>query len=312
LFSDDMAVFALGLLALGLALCPSLRFAFYHVPKGGGNSIYSLLTKHAPNQCFVYGGILDKTEAVEWLGAGDLVAARLQVDPMHVTPLQLDEWIHRSELRLQHRSKVSISDAQRFGVGDVDTGVSHQTMSVADVQLSWRSATVVRSPYLRVLSAYDQRTNFTIYTKIWGPAPSPFDAYMRWLDEGLRSRSLAWCCDPTITHFLPSTRFTHWPDGSKAITDVFKTEEMAKAQRGILEILGVNGTAGALGPSEHANGHRAGSSKRAALCQHPYGCDASELGLLLNTTAHTVETLRIVERLYRRDFEWLGYRRFDL
>ena len=60
-----------------------------------------------------------------------------------------------------------------------------------------------------------------VYADAWGTSPpKAFVPFMRWLDEQLRSGRLAWCCDPVLTHFLPATRFTHWPTGLRAVTHV--------------------------------------------------------------------------------------------
>ena len=302
--------FSIVLHGLGLILCPSRHFVFYHVPKAGGNSIKSLLHKYFPGECVLYSGILGPLE--ERLGAAAGGPQRGDVTPldrMHVTPAQLGERRVDFERCVLGPCSSLTRNGELHGSGDIDTGKSLDAVSVTDMHLNWRSAAIVRSPYLRVLSAFDQRSK-PIYTSIWGRVPTTFEALMRWLDEGIRSRELAWCCSPTITHFLPSTHFTHWRNGSAAISNVFKTEEMLAAQRSILQLLGVDGRNATA--AEHENRNKQGSQERVALCKHAHGCDASELGALLKTTPHTVETLRIVERLYRQDFDRLGYRRYNL
>lgn len=58
-----------------------------------------------------------------------------------------------------------------------------------------------------------------VYYEAWGSPPAmAFVPFMRWLDKQLRTRQAAWCCDPALTHFLPASRFTHWPSGLKAVT----------------------------------------------------------------------------------------------
>ena len=54
-------------------------------------------------------------------------------------------------------------------------------------------------------------------------------------------------------------------------------------------------------------GRNAKSSKRGALCG-PDRCDACAL---LTATRHTPATIRIVDRLYARDFELLGYQKVN-
>jgi hypothetical protein len=59
--------------------------------------------------------------------------------------------------------------------------------------------------------------------------------------------------------------------------------------------------------SQKPLGRNAKSSKRGALCGRDH-CDACAL---LTTTRHSPATIRIVDRLYARDFELLGYQKIN-
>ena len=99
---------------------------------------------------------------------------------------------------------------------------------------------------------------------------------------------------------IPShpTMFTHWPDGKQAVTKILKIEDnLDAALASTLAEFGL-GRRRRLQPL----GRNAKSSKRGAFCG-PDRCDACAL---LAETRHTPATIRIVDRLYARDFELLG------
>jgi hypothetical protein len=50
------------------------------------------------------------------------------------------------------------------------------------------------------------------------------------------------------------------------------------------------------------------SNARDHLCRAAHGCEQEELTLLLEHTQHTIESIQLVNVIYRRDFELLGYR----
>ena len=125
---------------------------------------------------------------------------------------------------------------------------------------------------------------------------------MVWLERNLENGTLAWWHDPTITHFRPATMFTHWPDGKQAVTKILKIEDnLDAALASTLAEFGLGRRR--LQPL----GRNAKSSKRGALCG-PDRCDACAL---LAETRHTPATIRIVDRLYARDFELLGYQKIN-
>ena len=139
-----------GISSTSLVLCPDQRFAFYHVPKTAGSSISSVLTEAEPS-CTWYGGILSDAEAGEWLGLDRLPTTlarhRLCVDPMHTTPAQLAEFAARGLLRVYNSSSRKGSPPPRLPADAVS-------------QRGWTTAAIVRSPYMRVLSAFEQIFKF--------------------------------------------------------------------------------------------------------------------------------------------------------
>ena len=319
----------------GFVLCPAEQLAFFHVPKCGGSLMKSLL-KAAELDCLFYGGILSAQEAAEGYGIqfegheNSKAMTALKFDPMHLTPIELDEHAHRGLLKLTHRAANNLTLAQRYGAGEVNTGASQAAVTVDELLTTWTGMAVVRNPYMRVLAAFEQR-NGPFYDKatVWGKDhPTEFAPFMRWLRSELHERRLAWCCSPTITHFRPASRYTHWPDGTRALELVAKQEDMPGAVDAMLQQgLRLKANAPAAAHAEallrnssaaYAKGERqepeAGrvsggtqARQRHALCRGVRGCEQHERDALLNTTAHTLETLRIVNQLYRRDFEWLNY-----
>ena len=220
-------------------------------------------------------------------------------------------------------------------------------IDVDAVARRYKSFATVRHPYIRVLASFDQRTQtgsahaediirefppplagfdqrttsellgkpgvdeqLPGYDRWWAcprcnyePHPSTFPEYMIWLERNLKNGTLAWWHDPTITHFRPATMFTHWPDGKQAVTKILKIEDnLDAALASTLAEFGL-GRRRRLQPL----GRNAKSSKRGAFCG-PDRCDACAL---LAETRHTPATIRIVDRLYARDFELLGYQKIN-
>ena len=154
--TDRRAAFHMLLLmagSIGLVLCPNQRFAFYHVPKTAGNSISKQLAETEPN-CTWIGGILTAAEAGEWLGLQSLCTTarhRLRVDAMHTTPAQLEEFSARGLLRVYNNTNHAPNPPQRPPWLLLDTDA---------VQREWTTVALVRSPYMRVLSAFEQRIKY--------------------------------------------------------------------------------------------------------------------------------------------------------
>ena len=111
-----------------LVLCPDERTIFYHVPKAAGFSLGSTLLNAGLN-CTVIGGVI----------AGS-------VDPMHATPHDLAEWHERGWL-LPFTDYHA--DRHRVPIDGFDPA--------AALSAAWASFAVVRCPYMRVLSAFEQR-----------------------------------------------------------------------------------------------------------------------------------------------------------
>ena len=139
---------------------------------------------------------------------------------MHATPADLDA--------------IEFSGGLLLYSGDHTSAIRRPSRGWFDpreVLSEWNSFALVRNPYIRVLSAFEQRT-FGEYDA-WAcntkrtsgkkpsaslmfndpacspPPPKTFPAFMRWLARGLAVRTLAWCCVPSIVHFRPATDYTH-------------------------------------------------------------------------------------------------------
>lgn len=207
-----------------------------------------------------------------------------------------------------------------------DLAVHFGSATHEEVLEQWTSATLVRNPYLRVLSAYDQRRG-PAATRRWGRI-GRFEEYMRWL-----AHHANWHRDETLTHFRPATRYTHWPDGKQAVRHIFKLEQVESAQPTLLGLSRGGQTSDSERPEGRVgellihnnvratgsfvphlmNGHSSSSqynlsaTPRLMLCRAATGCEARELPLLLMHTEHTPETVAIVNLLYRRDFRLLNY-----
>jgi len=282
---------ALGFAALlhvdAFVVCREREVAFYHVPKCAGLSITDALL--ATGGCVRLWYMLSMSSQI----------VRDRMDRCHTTP----------------------SEVERFATRDRDA--DFRAIDVEGVQRRYRSFSSVRHPYTRVLASFDQRTTTELlgkpgvedqlpgYDRFWpceppacrhAPHPTTFGAYLEWLDANLANGTLAWWHDPTITHFRPATMFTHWPDGSRAVTHVAKFERLEEDLRRIFPRLGLE-----VGVLPRENVKSSPRESRGRLCG-PKHCDPCAL---LTQTRHTAATIRIVNRVYKRDFELLGYAMLD-
>ena len=267
-------------LAASFVICNGKKLAYFHVPKCGGSSISAFLERLPGSIC-------------QRLGWGITTAyidkknnEPIKYDAAHVTPAELQEYIFLGVGKFQHW-------------GNKEAG-----MDAATVVGDFHKFATIRNPYMRVLSAFDQR-RMPGY-RVWGDDyPKEFEPFMQWLETGLQDtpHSLAWCCTPTITHFRPSTMFTHWPDKTPVSQmEVIKFEEMAERLPMFLKKMNITVS------DIPFNNKKGQTGIRANICSRPSGCsDLGDLELLLSMTPHTNETIRIVNKIYARDFELLGY-----
>ena len=251
---------------------------------------------------------------------------------MHTSPMELDRFdFHRVLRPYTNLDTTTLISSPRSNRVTVVTQKAKPLPPVEVIQQQWTSFTVVRGPHLRVLAAFDQFVHAGLHEE-WGRAcagveraklglcsakrpPRSFDAFMRWLERGLDSRKLAWCCTPLLVHFRPATMYTHWPGGveaSQAVSVIQKLEELHGDMPHLMRRLLPNASSDLIVRLDAGANSRSGSAARAPLCKHQRGCQPHELEALIDTTAHTLETLQATERLYSRDFDLLGYDRLGL
>lgn len=289
---------------LALVICPEERTIFYHVPKAAGFSLSGTVLRAGAN-CTVIGGVL----------AGG-------VDPMHVTPHQLIAWHDRGDL-LPFTDYHT--DRQRIPLATFDAHGALQSPA-------WASFAAVRCPYMRVLSAYEQRVSRGVgYESVFDgcssssnareddphacTVPQPgFEHFLRWLEVRLATSS--WEAEPRLVHFRPMTDYTHAlsPSRLPALSRMLKVEALRETlPRVVDELLAprfARDTTWTL-DHKHAGSAGAGGDARRRLCQRARGCTDDELPMLLRETAHTAATIAITNRLYARDFELLDYHRLQ-
>ena len=297
--------------ALGFVLCPRQKVAFYHVPKAAGFTVTNLLSQQY--HCEVYWGILTPDEfSPEWRNERDPDHAA--VDPAHLTPLQLGEYASLGEVL------PGSTASQRTG----EHSMFYRNQPLLDRQrtanavFTWSSFAVVRNPYTRVLAAFEQRSN-PFYDQQWPcnsskcghrKHPDTFVEFMRWLSDNLARKKLSWCCDPTIVHFRPASMYTHWDhnlrEPTRLVNFVIKLETLNEDLHQVLDRLFSGGPV-RNASDEHANEGRSHKA-RSRLCRDKLGCRRSELRLLLKSTLHTPETVKIVNHLYAADFYLHDYK----
>eukprot|EP00927_Polykrikos_kofoidii_P064110 TRINITY_DN59155_c0_g1_i1.p1 TRINITY_DN59155_c0_g1~~TRINITY_DN59155_c0_g1_i1.p1 ORF type:complete len:276 (+),score=16.62 TRINITY_DN59155_c0_g1_i1:197-1024(+) len=275
-----MAAVRMSLLALcsqtlqSFVVCWDARVVYWHVAKTAGSTLRHLLLEHG---CTWYA-----------LGMSHLTPQFLYEAPSALTAaFQSDAW-RADEVRL------------------------------------FRSFAFVRNPYIRVLSAYDEilASNFTAreLSEVarqfglthFGVDRGSFVTFMEWL-WSLHNGSDIWHVT-LFAHFRPATLYTHWPNGSLAITSYGRFETFKSDLRALSSYLLpslVSAADGRRGSIPRLLDRGAGRG-RASLCQDANGCFASEFDDVVQRTWHTKRTLQIVNLLYHRDFTFLGYRRFAL
>lgn len=267
----------------------SPQLVFFHVPKCGGMTVSRVL-KSAGCQLFLgtYNQPLKPNTTL------------FELDAMHVTPGEAGYYARRNFLpHLPHEVLESLPSAPSF--------------------------TFVRNPYLRVLSAFNQRVQGG-YDGIWGSDyPRRFAEFMEELFRGLRAGDVAWMTDGSLTHFRPATLYTHWPDHTPVRNMRWgKLEALGEDWPSIfaslaadVEARGDAGTARMLRTSPFDSAaslgwvNRRGDRER-TLCSDATGCAAHELDDLLRQTEHTARTVAIVNELYAADFALLNYTKLEL
>lgn len=267
----------------------SPNLVFFHVPKCGGMSVSRLL-KGAGCQLFL--GTFNRPLVPN--------STLFELDAMHVTPGEAGYYARRDFLPyLPPGVLESLPRAPSF--------------------------TFVRNPYLRVLSAFQQRMQGG-YDGIWGSNyPRQFDEFMEHLDRGIRAGSVAWATDGSLTHFRPATLYTHWPDHTPIRNMRWgKLERLGDDWESIFD--GLAADAAARGDAETARALRRSPFDSAAslgwvnrrgdrdrtLCSDATGCGADELAELIRQTEHTPRTVAIVNELYAHDFTLLNYTKLEL
>jgi hypothetical protein len=287
-----------------VVLCTSRSGApiatFLHVPKAAGTSLGETL-QELPVELFNCTVALGAVA----VSVGWRTSRQLRLDAMHLTARELRH-IAKRQTHFAGRLRLQLSHAggsERYIRGEAARALLAAAASAPHV------VAFVRSPYLRVLGAFRQRTDpEKSYDRTWGAAyPRQFEPFMEWLASGLRSGRLSWERSGGLVHFRPATLYT------ADATFVGKVEALRAGWRQLFLRLLPGHAVEWSGRRENARDARGNvveaARADAALCTGPEGCRAVERAALLRLTPHTPRTIALTNELYARDFERLNYTR---
>ena len=128
-----------------MVICKESKVAFFHAPKCGGSSVSKLLEQNSDDCLRLGWGIIT---AYKDRSTGQDVS----FDSAHVTPKELEEFLFWNIGRLK----------QWWNRED-----HLRAWTVLDTNSDWQKNVTVRNPYLRVLSAFDQRRG-NFHDRAWG------------------------------------------------------------------------------------------------------------------------------------------------
>lgn len=265
-----------------------VQLVFYHIPKCGGMTVSRALKRAG---CETYLGTFNRPLVPN--------SSLFELDAMHITPGEAGYYARRNFL-------------------------PYLPPDALDGLHGAPSFTFVRNPYLRVLSAFQQRLQGG-YDNIWGDDyPRSFPPFMEHLHRGIRSGSVAWMTDGSLTHFRPATLYTHWPDHTPIRNMRWgKLENFGEDWEATFGALSADveprdaDTARLLRASPFDSAASLGwlnkrGDRDSALCGGVSGCDPHELGELIRQTEHTTRTVEIVNELYAHDFALHNYTKLQL
>eukprot|EP00936_MAST-01D_sp_MAST-1D-sp1_P002364 g2364.t1 len=260
------------------------QLLFFHVPKCAGESVCKFVQAHVPD-AKRYNGILTR-------------GPDRGRDLMHVTPLTAQ---HVFELASDSRNGLlsGVHGEKRVGR---DT-VRHLCAALQ----RYRTFCFVRSPYTRVLSAFEQR-RVRWYAQFWGEAPRTLLEMLRQIQARVE-RDGGWN-DPSLVHFMPSSFFSHAPEDHQYRSQAHAQRQTQGLPRPRLHFVGkmesfAEDFAEAMkrfGIDDHAQPEMINQKAKAAGSSGSKPCDGAR-----GWAAHTPETIAIVNRLYEADFRLLGY-----
>jgi hypothetical protein len=248
---------------------------FFHAPKCAGEAVNDFLEKHFDG-ARRYNGML-----------------RDGRDVMHVTPDTCSDIFGTATNFIKGKS-----------VGHKGTDICGQPSDVAR-RMARRlkthyKFTIVRNPYDRVLSSFEQRL-VKWYWKKWGKpagvehqergmAETEFNsamlvAFLRWLHKSVKNGRMGegWD-DPGNTHFLPACFFSHDANYEQQIDFVGRVECLDEDLGKVLR---------------HFNKNAEKQTAKPTNTKAKHGTR----GLM----KHTPETIQLVNELYYKDFELFGY-----
>ena len=307
------------------AVCPG-NITFFHAGKTAGSAIEKVLNE-------LYGCLV----------VGNLVGLKIQwnhtpadgvpfLDAMHATPPELKTFYADGRLS----TYLNVTWSRHSSSRAAHESHERQRALLRQAAASWlprfaivrrRTFTVVRGPYIRVLSAYMWRvcTNAHYFRNSYRVRDLSihFEHFITQLHQNITEGRVSWS-SPLITHFQPATRYTHWEGdafGSKWLRmETLSEDWLALQQEFWPGRMPVSLNESVLYSREkrlskqtietRPNGSATAGTPE--LCtSRALGCREDELEELLRRTAHTPATVALVGELYARDFALLPYHRFE-
>ena len=161
---------------------------------------------------------------------------------------------------MSHLTYTDITNASNY----IWTRLSAQTRLNVFALKTWKTIAIVRNPYQRVLSAYEQRISSARISTQWRRMPSGgFVGYMRWLRKLTRNNNHVWYQDKTIIHFRPGVLYTHDSNLKLVVDWVFRLEDPNTTIRVVSILLGRY-------PSHVANARSIIKNARTHNCNHTH------------------------------------------